>query len=277
LDVIQSTTENSRCIKEMPGSLVSRGLKFEQGLLVVTDGSRGLHKAVEGTFGHYALLQRCPWHKREHVVCYLKEGEQVAMRKALQQACSHSDYASGAKRLNSRIKFAEFYPCVFVGKLPVGFDLFVIAALLPGSYMFFELFFVFKAGFTIPFQYGEFYLCHVQPGAMGRGKDERYPVQVGFGSAGFIDLIERAGTMGTEVILHQGHAATILVLIIQQICYYFHPGLSRMIFFYTYIALACQRLKNHIQFCHSFSDIFAVLEHGSVRLLLLLYLQQLAG
>ncbi len=49
LDVIQSTTENSRCIKEMLGSLVSRGLAFEQGLLVVTDGSKGIHKAVEDT------------------------------------------------------------------------------------------------------------------------------------------------------------------------------------------------------------------------------------
>src|SRR4051794_9731325 len=93
LDVIQSTTENSRCIKEMLGSLVSRGLEFEQGLLVITDGSKGIHKAVEDTFGHYALLQRCQWHKRENVVSYLKEGEQQQMRKALQQAYSQSDYA----------------------------------------------------------------------------------------------------------------------------------------------------------------------------------------
>src|SRR4051812_13118214 len=91
LDVIQSTTENSRCIKEMLSSLISRGLAYEQGLLVVTDGSRGIHKAVEDTFGHYAVLQRCQWHKRENVVSYLKDSEQTAMRKALQQAYSHSD------------------------------------------------------------------------------------------------------------------------------------------------------------------------------------------
>jgi putative transposase len=66
LDVIQSTTENSRCIKEMLSSLISRGLEYEQGLLVITDGSKGIHKAVEDSFGHYALLQRCQWHKREN-------------------------------------------------------------------------------------------------------------------------------------------------------------------------------------------------------------------
>src|SRR3954452_19107871 len=92
LDVIQSSTENSRCIKEMLGSLVSRGLKFEQGLLVITDGSKGIHKAVEDTFGHYAVLQRCQWHKRENIVAYLREREQQPMRRALQQAYSHPDY-----------------------------------------------------------------------------------------------------------------------------------------------------------------------------------------
>ena len=99
LDVIQSTTENSRCIKEMLSRLISRGLAYEQGLLVVTDGSKGIHKAVEDTFGHYAILQRCQWHKRENVVAYLKEGEQEAMRKALQQAYSHSEYATAKATL----------------------------------------------------------------------------------------------------------------------------------------------------------------------------------
>jgi putative transposase len=99
LDVIQSSTENSRCIKDMLSGLISRGLQYEQGLLVVTDGSKGIHKAVEATFGHYAVLQRCQWHKRENVVSYLKESEQAAMRKALQRAYSHSQYATAKAAL----------------------------------------------------------------------------------------------------------------------------------------------------------------------------------
>ena len=70
LDVIQSSTENSRSIKEMLSGIIARGLQFEQGLLVVIDGGKGIHKAVEETFGHYAVIQRCQWHKRENVVSY---------------------------------------------------------------------------------------------------------------------------------------------------------------------------------------------------------------
>jgi len=99
LDVIQSSTENSRCIKDMLSGLISRGLQYEQGLLVVTDGSKGIHKAVEATFGHYAVLQRCQWHKRENVVSYLRESEQQPMRKALQQAYGHPDYATAKAAL----------------------------------------------------------------------------------------------------------------------------------------------------------------------------------
>lgn len=57
LDVIQTSTENSRCMKEMLSGIIARGLKFEQGLLVVIDGGKGIHKAVKETFGQYAVQQ----------------------------------------------------------------------------------------------------------------------------------------------------------------------------------------------------------------------------
>src|SRR3954463_14693049 len=112
---------------------------------------------------------------------------------------------------------------------------------------------------------------------MRRGKDKLYSIQIGFWLLWLIDFIEGAGTVSTQIIFYQGHPAAIFVLTIQQIRYYFHPGLSPVIFLYTHRALTCQWLKNHIKLCHSFADIFTVLEHSSIRLLLLLYLQQLAG
>jgi|tagenome__1003787_1003787.scaffolds.fasta_scaffold20736849_1 putative transposase len=99
LDVIQSSTENSRSIKEMLSALIGRGLKFEQGLLVVIDGGKGIHKAVEETFGHHAIIQRCQWHKRENVISYLKEEQQEPVRKALQKAYSEADYITAKKAL----------------------------------------------------------------------------------------------------------------------------------------------------------------------------------
>jgi len=104
LDVVQSSTENSRAIKEMLGGIIHRGFKFEQGILVVIDGGKGIHKAVEETFGHYAVIQRCQWHKRENVVSYLKEDLQEAYRKALQKAYTESKYEDAKTQL---MKIAE--------------------------------------------------------------------------------------------------------------------------------------------------------------------------
>ena len=39
--------------------LVERGLRFEDGLLVVIDGGKGRHKAVEKVFVWAAFIQRC--------------------------------------------------------------------------------------------------------------------------------------------------------------------------------------------------------------------------
>ncbi|AFN75914.1 hypothetical protein MROS_2684 [Melioribacter roseus P3M-2] len=68
LGFIQSTTENSRAVKGLLKDLLDRNFKFEEGLLCVLDGSKGLSKAVKETFGKYCLIQRCNWHKRENVV-----------------------------------------------------------------------------------------------------------------------------------------------------------------------------------------------------------------
>lgn len=65
LDFIQTSTENSRAIAQLLKSLIERGLKYQEGILVVLDGGKGLHKAVTDTFGNKAVIQRCTWHKRE--------------------------------------------------------------------------------------------------------------------------------------------------------------------------------------------------------------------
>lgn len=67
LGFIQSHSEHSGPISDLLSDLVSRGLGYDQGLLVVIDGSKGLKKAVKDVFGRYAVIQRCTWHKRENV------------------------------------------------------------------------------------------------------------------------------------------------------------------------------------------------------------------
>ncbi len=90
---VQTTTENGEAIKGLLKSLIERGLRFEEGLLCIIDGAKGLRAAVEQTFGEYAEIQRCQWHKRENVVSYLSEADQGRYRRRLQQAYESESYA----------------------------------------------------------------------------------------------------------------------------------------------------------------------------------------
>jgi len=92
LGFVESGTENSRVCRDFLQSLVARGLRFEQGLLVVMDGSKGLRKAVTEVFGQKAAVQRCQWHKRENVIAYLPKAQQEAMRRKLQHAYEQPTY-----------------------------------------------------------------------------------------------------------------------------------------------------------------------------------------
>lgn len=86
MGLVQTATENEKVIKEFLRQLLDRGLKIDEGILVVIDGSRGLQAAIRKIFHHQAIVQRCQWHKRENVVSYLPESHRKAWRKKLQRA-----------------------------------------------------------------------------------------------------------------------------------------------------------------------------------------------
>jgi len=96
---VQTTTENSEAIKGLLRNLIGRNLRFDQGLLCVIDGAKGLEKAIEEVFGDYAQIQRCQWHKRENVVSYLCEADQAAYRRRLQRAYEKETYAEAKAAL----------------------------------------------------------------------------------------------------------------------------------------------------------------------------------
>lgn len=99
LGFIHTTTENSRAIKGLLRNLIERGFKFTEGILTITDGSKGLIKAVKETFGRFAIEQRCTWHKRENVVSYLRDAEKDIYRGKLQRAYSEPDYETTKMKL----------------------------------------------------------------------------------------------------------------------------------------------------------------------------------
>jgi putative transposase len=99
LGFIQTTTENSNAVKGLLKDLIKRNFKYTQGILTLLDGSKGLRKAVDETFGKYALVQRCQWHKRENVLSYLSQEHQDQYRGKLQRAFSEPDYEIAKSKL----------------------------------------------------------------------------------------------------------------------------------------------------------------------------------
>jgi transposase-like protein len=99
LGIEQIHSENASAIGQWFDKLIARGLRFEQGILFVVDGSKGIHKAIEQKFGAYAIIQRCRWHKRENVVSYLGKSDQVVFRRRLQDAYSKTNYKESVSAL----------------------------------------------------------------------------------------------------------------------------------------------------------------------------------
>jgi len=104
LGFIQTTTENSLAVGELFVKLKERGMRYQEGLLFIIDGSKGLKKAVEEQFGEKAVIQRCTWHKRENVLSYLSEGIHEEIKKEYHQALSEKTYKNAKQAMEQLIK-----------------------------------------------------------------------------------------------------------------------------------------------------------------------------
>lgn len=99
LGFVQSTTENHKSVKGLLRNLINRGLDINKGLLCVIDGSKGLRKAIEETFGKYGIIQRCQFHKRENVISYLPDDLQSEYKRKIQHAYSEPTYDESKRKL----------------------------------------------------------------------------------------------------------------------------------------------------------------------------------
>lgn len=107
LGFVQTGTENAEVCATFLRTLRDRGLHIDEGLLVVLDGGKGLHRAVREVWGDQAHVQRCTWHKRENVVAYLPKHLQPTWRAKLQHAYRQPIYATAhasLKRLHGELR-----------------------------------------------------------------------------------------------------------------------------------------------------------------------------
>jgi len=101
LGFVQAASENERVGRQLLQSLIDRGLRYQQGLLVLLDGSKGLYNGVTKPLQGQVLVQRCQWHKRENVLSYLNKGQQASMRRALHKAYDQPSYEQARAALNA--------------------------------------------------------------------------------------------------------------------------------------------------------------------------------
>jgi transposase-like protein len=100
LGIEQMSTENHRSMEQFFEKLIARGLRHEEGLLFIVDGSKGIIKAVRKIFNAYCDIQRCLYHKIENVVSYLPKGMQGIWRAKLRSAYKQTKYEAAMNALN---------------------------------------------------------------------------------------------------------------------------------------------------------------------------------
>ena len=90
-------TENKTVVTDLLADLVARGLRYEQGLLVVIDGAKALAAGVKRVFGRRALVQRCTLHKRRNCASYLPDELAKVTDRKLAAAFNDPDPARGKR------------------------------------------------------------------------------------------------------------------------------------------------------------------------------------
>lgn len=101
LDIEHSHTEHSKVVDQLFDNLLKRGLKYEDGLLFIVDGSKGLISGIRKKFQEYAFIQRCQWHKGENVISYLDKSQRVIYKRRLQEAYKKTTYIEAKECLST--------------------------------------------------------------------------------------------------------------------------------------------------------------------------------
>ena len=91
------STENKTVVRALLADLAARGLRYDDGLLVVLDGAKALSAAVREVFGDKALIQRCTLHKRRNLADHLPDKQQAWVDAKLVKAFTHPDPEQGLR------------------------------------------------------------------------------------------------------------------------------------------------------------------------------------
>jgi len=103
----EGSTENADVCVALFEDMVKRGLKTENPVLVVIDGSKALRSAVERFFGIRASVQRCQVHKRRNVKQHLPDKYHAEYERKMLSAYKMTSYADAKAALESVVRELE--------------------------------------------------------------------------------------------------------------------------------------------------------------------------
>jgi transposase-like protein len=97
----EGATERQEICEMLFCDLERRGLPLHQGVVFITDGGKGIIKAIRRRFGKKALHQRCTVHKCRNICSHLPERYKKEARRRFNRAIDMNKYEEARKELLS--------------------------------------------------------------------------------------------------------------------------------------------------------------------------------
>jgi putative transposase len=101
----EGATENAEVAQELLEDLQQRGLKLSAKVLFVTDGGKGLAKALKDRYGRKLLVQRCTIHKDRNLQGHLPKKYHHEAHRRFRLALEQNDYKEAEKLLGELEKW----------------------------------------------------------------------------------------------------------------------------------------------------------------------------
>lgn len=122
LGFAEGPTENTDVCKELLENLKDRGLRTDQYLLALLDGSKALRRAVKDLWGKRVLIHRCQEHKLRNVLSHLPKKYHPEIRQKLRSAYKMNDYAKALEALQALLRYLERINESAAGSLKEGME-----------------------------------------------------------------------------------------------------------------------------------------------------------
>jgi transposase-like protein len=107
LGFVEGATEDAELCKELLEKLKDRGLRTDQAILALIDGSKALRKGLKDLFGKRVLIGRCGEHKLRNVLSHLPKKYHVEVKQRLRSAYKMNDYSKALEAIQGVLRYLE--------------------------------------------------------------------------------------------------------------------------------------------------------------------------